>query len=115
MLLEYKFKFERDGFTITQRIGTDESGPPPKATDHQLSASLHETLTKKKQASKEGGEPADDSSTQFGPSDRPKGGSPASTSSGAPLIVIGPIVITPAGCTGGAAQGGDPGPSDRPK
>jgi hypothetical protein len=88
VFVEYKIKFERDGFTLTQRV---ESGAedlpvvPDDSSDQKLLArTFDESQASSTALGKTGGAPVD----------RPKGagGNPGSLASGS-VTIIGPFIL----------------------
>jgi hypothetical protein len=93
MLIEYSIKFEKDGLTITQRVDAGSQGPPVKdqsaVEQNVLQASAPDPLRAvgTKAATLETG-------GALVPKPRGPGGGPFESISGAPITIIGPIILT---------------------
>jgi hypothetical protein len=89
MLIEYKIKFEKDGLTITQRLEPRASAPvkPDAPTvEHTLGE------TKEQSVAAHAARPR----KAAGPGDSPDiGTGPDGFGTTAPIILIGPIILSP--------------------
>jgi hypothetical protein len=88
MLIEYKIKFEKDGLTITQRLGSSAQQAKPDApvVEHILAESHEQTLAVHAAGPRPAGNPADQPSVGTGPD---------GFGTMAPIILIGPIILSP--------------------
>jgi hypothetical protein len=91
MLTEYKFKLEKDGLTITQRLDPGNSEPLPTfKANNALQASFQESKSVNATSPKSGGSTADDP----GP-----GGGRIPGSGAAPITIIGPNIFICCPCS----------------
>jgi hypothetical protein len=88
MVIEYKIKFEKDGLTITQRLGSSAQQAKPDApvVEHMLGETHEQSLATRVARPSKGS----------GPGDSPDiGTGPDGFGSTAPIILIGPIILSP--------------------
>ena len=89
MLIEYKFKFEKNGLTITQRVGSGSSGPHATGEsiveENSLKASFQESKAASTAGPKAGGNGLSGHTGGNG------GGPPGSGT--APVTFIGPFIM----------------------
>ena len=107
MLIEHKITFQKDGLTITQRVGESVAGSPPNTNilvgDNALKGSFKDSVAARAVKPAAGGAPGDKPGGGGGPGDKPGGGGGPGDKPGggggpdgagtAPIILIGPIVL----------------------
>jgi len=97
MLIEHKITFQKDGLTITQRVGESVAGSPPNTNilvgDNALKGSFKDSVAARAVKPAAGGAPGDKPGGGGGPGDKPGGGGGPDGAGTAPIILIGPIVL----------------------